>query len=161
MLGLGRLAVALGVVAAATAGAAGCVRIDGGAVEVPWTLFAPDGRAINDCSCTAPALAEIEVVVVPAAGGADVCAGQSSCRFACSRKIEATPFFIPAGDYNISLQALGADGAALPFTTPAPVRRPVVKGQLSEIDAIEIVAPCAAVCHGGEDGGVNTQPCGR
>ena len=144
--------------------AGGCVEIDGGAVEVPWTVFAADGRgAINDCSCTEPAITSIRLKLTPADPAApptDPCATAASCRFACDRKTGATSFMIPPGAYLMSIEPEGADGAPLDagvVMVPAPMVRQVARGAPTELDALEVVAPCAASCHGADV----EQPCAR
>lgn len=154
-------AVAVGAALAVLgAGGTGCVEIDGGAVEVPWTVFAADGRgAINDCSCAAPAIEYVRLRLT-AADGSDPCATASSCRFECHRKIGATPFMIPPGTYFMSIEPEGADGAPLVpplVSVPAPMSRQVVRGAPTELDAFDIQAACAVSCHGD----VVDQPCAR
>jgi hypothetical protein len=146
----------------------GCVEIQGGAVEVPWAIFAPDGHAITDCSCAVlPAIgASSDAAEIPIAyvrldldsfpPGTMPCAGLDACRFTCSRKIGATPFMIPQGQYQMSLVPLAADGTQLmdlnPITGPV---RPVTYGQPTELEAFTITADCASRCNGGSA----TQPC--
>ncbi len=98
--------------------ATGCVSIDGGAVEASWDVHASDGRGIADCSCTCPEVAKVRFSVVPAAGGADLCAGRAACQFSCQAKHGATPFDIPPGDYSLSLVPVGADGQDLTGAAP-------------------------------------------
>src|SRR5450432_1091600 len=112
---LATIAVALAVLAAR-----GCVRIDGGAVEVSWVVHA-DGRAITDCSCADPAIANVRVQLVGHGGaieGLMPCAGRAQCVFGCQRQTGATPFDIPEthGDeqFAVSLVAVGQDGSDLP-----------------------------------------------
>jgi hypothetical protein len=128
-----------------------CVDINGGAVEVPWIVFARDGRgAINDCACATPAIQSVRLKLEPAGANAtpaDPCAEASSCVFSCGRKIGSTPFMVPPGDYLMSIEPLGTDGLVIPEdAVPAPVLRRVQKGAPTELDAFEIQAPCG--CHG-------------
>jgi hypothetical protein len=158
-----RWRVARGLVVAATfaalgAGWTGCVEINGGAVEVPWTVFAADGRgAINDCSCADPAIAYVRLRLT-APDGSDPCATTDACRFECHRKTGATPFMIAAGTYLMSIEPEGADGAPLSpalVSVPAPMTRQVVRGAPTELDAFDIEVACAASCHGDDV----DQPC--
>jgi hypothetical protein len=145
-------------VAAFGASGTGCVEIDGGAVEVPWTIFAADGRgAINDCSCAEPAITYVRLRLT-APDGSDPCATGDSCRFECHRKTGATPFKIPPGTYLMSVEPEGADGAPLSpglVSVPAPMSRQVVRGAPTELDAFDIQVACAASCHGDDV----DQPC--
>jgi hypothetical protein len=139
--------------AALGSGFTACVDIDGGAVEVPWTVFAKDGRgAINDCSCADPAITYVQLKLAGPPDDptrADPCAGVTSCRFSCDRKIGATPFIIPPGTYLMSIQPVASDGTAVTTAmVPDPILRQVDKGAPTELDAFEIQAPCALRCHG-------------
>jgi hypothetical protein len=151
--------------------ATGCVSIDGGAVEASWDIHALDGRGIADCSCTCPEVAKVRFSVVPAAGGADLCAGRAACQFPCRAKHGATPFDIPPGDYALSLVPQGADGQDLigPIVQDAgatcsaqsgvaPTLRTVGKGQLTQLNAAVIQADCAPVCGGSDSTKVCTKP---
>ena len=150
--------------------AGACVDINGGAVEVPWAIFTPDGRAITDCACALepPAagqaiteerpIAYVRLDLVSASNGTNPCLGLDSCRFTCGRKIGATPFMIPEGQYEMSLVPLAEDGTVLAeqgLTPVAPVSRPVTRGQPTELEAFAITATCASRCNGGSA----TQPC--
>ena len=166
----GRAAVALSrvLLGAVALGGLGCVDINGGAVEVAWGLFAKDGRAINDCTCAVPltpaesetSIAYVRLNLVSDSAPADQpCAGTNNCRFACNRKIGATPFMIPPGRYLMSLVAVDADGGDFPVgsvDTPPAELRSVVRGQPTELDAFMLQARCANRCN---SGGI-MQPCG-
>jgi len=149
--------------------AAGCVSIDGGAVEASWDVHA-NGRSIADCSCTCPEIAKVRFSVVPKTGGDDLCAGRAECQFSCRAKHGATPFDIPSGDYSLALVPVGADGQDLTgavvqvgaMTCSArggvtPVLRTVGKGKLTQLNAVVIDADCAPAC-GGAD---STRVCTR
>lgn len=133
------------------------MEINGGAAEVAWTVFAADGRgAINDCACTEPPIAFVRLKLeapLESPGQPDPCAGSLACRFACERKTGATPFVIPPGKYQISIEPETADGVAIDpalIRVPAPSEREVVRGAAAELDALEIEAPCAVRCQGGD-----------
>ena len=154
LLGPARAVILVGVAAGVGVGA-GCVRIDGGAIEVSWVVHA-NGRAITDCTCSSPEIARVRIQLVGQGGaiqGTMPCAGQAACEFACQRQTGATPFDIPEtqGDeqYAVSLVAVGEDGADLrapDVQTPAPILMTVVKGQPTEVDAFLIEASCAPAC---------------
>jgi hypothetical protein len=157
------LALALGTLCL---GAAGCVSIEGGAVEASWDLQSHDGRGIADCDCTCPQIAKVRFRVV-AADGNDLCAGRADCEFACRRKHGATPFDIPPGSYALSLVPVGAAGLDLtggPIdgcsarSSVAPTLREVKHGQPTQLDAIAISADCAPACGGSDSTKVCTKP---
>jgi len=137
------------------AATAGCVSIDGGTVEVAWTIFAADARgSINDCSCADPAIAHVRLRLAPpleVPEQADPCETDPSCVFSCGRKAGATHFTIPAASYLMSIEPVDADGTAIAADrVPAPILMGVTKGQHTDLGALEIVAPCAATCNGGD-----------
>jgi|SRR5882724_13439349 len=161
-----RLAVLSGLLAV------GCVRIDGGAVEVSWVVRSTDGRAITDCGCAYPAIAKVRINLVGVGGdiaGTTPCAGRAACEFPCQRQTGSTPFDIKQGQpgsdgqlpqYQISLTAVGADDAPLSASvqSPAPILRTVVQGQPTEVEAFLLVAQCAVDCAGTNSSGVCTRP---
>lgn len=160
--------VAAVVVLAAVAPAAGCVRIDGGAVELSWVLRTPEGRAIGDCGCSADGVTAVrlKLVLMNASGavpGGTPCDGRAQCQFACQRQTGATPFDIPEtkpGEmYLISVDALGAAGQPLTGVgTPAPVLRSVTRGQPTDMGALLLVTECANECSGMNGPGVCARP---
>jgi hypothetical protein len=149
-------------------GGVGCVSIDGGSVEFSWVLRTADGRAIGDCGCSNPPVASVRLNLrlVSAAGtdeGAMPCAGRTQCQFSCQRQTGATPFDIPETKpdqlYLVSIDALAADGSALPtIKTPPPVARSVVRGQPTDMGALLLVTECADACSGVNGQGVCARP---
>lgn len=146
--------------------ALGCVPIEGGAVEASWVVVTQDGRGISDCGCTCPAVAKTRVALVPLDGGADPCAGRESCMFSCNAKSGATRFDIPPGTYAISVVPVGADGVDLTNGEvgscsagpgASPVVRQVISGRVTSLDAMTVLAGCAAECGGAN----NTRVCTR
>jgi hypothetical protein len=150
---------------------AGCVRIDGGAVEISWVVRSSDGRAITDCTCSAPRIAFVRLNLTGVGGdidGTTPCAGKPECQFPCHRQTGSTPFEVQEGtpsadvtqpQYEISVTALDDAGAELPdVETPAPILRTVVRGRPTEVDAFLLVAQCADECSGMNSSGVCTRP---
>ena len=136
-------------------GAAGCVAIDGGSVEVEWTVFAADGRGvITDCACAEPPIAFVQLKLAGPPENPDQpdpCAGNLSCRFSCGRNDGTTPFFIPPGPYLMSIEPLAADGTPIAGDmVPDPLVGQVTKGLSHDLGAFAIQAPCATRCHGAD-----------
>jgi hypothetical protein len=143
--------------------ALGCVSIEGGAVEASWVVFTPDGRRISDCGCTCPAVRKVRFALEPVGGGADPCAGRTSCMFSCNQQSGATRFDIPPGSYSISVVPVGVDGNDITIGEAgscnavagiSPVVREVVKGRVTSLDAITVLADCAAECGGPSTGNI-------
>jgi hypothetical protein len=147
-----RAAVAVGLCGAP---AAGCVKIDGGAVEVSWVVRSDTGAAISDCGCADPAIATVRLVLVLDQGGTPTdyrpCDGQAQCDFPCQRQTGSTAFNIRPTQtdetYEISVVGVDASGVQIPTVmSPAPILRSVVTGQPTETEAFELVAPCSITC---------------
>lgn len=138
--------------------AGGCVKIDGGAVEVSWVVRSESGSAITDCSCADPSIDKVRLRLVrvppldpPSIEDDMPCDGQAQCDFPCQRQTGSTAFDIKptqAGEsYAISVVAVGVDGEELMgVMSPAPILRAVVQGQPTEVEAFQLVAPCRSEC---------------
>jgi hypothetical protein len=147
---------AAGAVAAVVA--AGCVDVNGGAVEIEWLVRSSDGRAIGSCGCADPAIARVRFSIVSLAGGADWCDTHAGvCTFSCERQTGATPFAVTPGRYALSIVPLDAQGQDLRVATtertrvavvPAPILRDVSFGQPTHLPALLISARCADRCSG-------------
>jgi hypothetical protein len=161
-----RLATALQVAALAVgAGAAalapGCLTIDGGAIELSWVTYCASGKKPGSgasCSCTerAAGLATVQLVLDGLGDGAagDACAGRDSCRFEATRQSGNTGFFVPPGDYELTLLPLDGSGQVLGgpscvpdgsagscWQTPAPLRRTVKTGEVVSLGSFLIAVP--------------------
>src|SRR5215468_2885812 len=133
-----------------------CVKIDGGAVEISWVIRTKAGSAITDCGCASPSIAKVRLVLVGMGGAIDgqmPCEGQAQCDFPCPRQTGSTAFDIQEthGDerYAVSVVALGTDGNEIPKAVvdhPASILREVVRGQPTEVESMQLVAPCAMEC---------------
>ena len=164
-LALPHALVAVVVVSAMFAGA--CVRVDGGAVELSWVVQSRAGAAITDCRCAEPAIHTVRLVLVGVGGtvaGQRPCDGTAHCDFPCQRQTGATGFDIretASGEaYEISVLTVDANGVEIPadqVMSPAPILRGVVKGQVTETEAFQLVAGCRAEC-GMNGSGVCVRP---
>ena len=146
--------------------ALGCVSIDGGAVEASWVVETyGDGRGIADCGCACPPIAKMRLKLEPMSGGSDPCEGRSTCEFSCNLKTGATRFDIPPGSYAISLVPVGEDGNDIANGSAqtcgahgvAPEVRDVLKGRVTELNAMLIEATCTAACGGSDSNRVCTK----
>ncbi|HEX7597791.1 MAG TPA: hypothetical protein VF518_06225 [Polyangia bacterium] len=146
--------------------ATGCVPIDGGAVEASWVVTTHDGRGIANCGCTCPPIAKIRLQLMPTSGGSDPCAGRTACEFSCNLQSGATRFDIPPGSYAIALVPVGADGNDITNgevgtcsagSPVAPRVREVIKGRVTQLDAILMESDCAADCGGSDNHKVCTK----
>jgi hypothetical protein len=133
----------------------GCVKIDGGAVEVSWVVRSDTGAAISDCGCADPPIATVHLDLVLDQGGMPTnyrpCDNQAQCDFPCPRQTGSTAFDIQPTQadesYEISVIALDSTGTPIPTVlSPAPILRSVVTGQPTQTEAFELVARCSTTC---------------
>ena len=155
---------ALLTVAAVALVAPSCLHIDGGAIELSWVTYCAGGKTPGSggsCSCRerAASLATVQLALVSLhdGGGGDVCAGRSGCRFDAQRQSGNTGFFVPPGDYDLTLIPLDASGAPLGgpacvtggdagtdapcWQSPAPLRRTVITGEVVSLGSFLFSVP--------------------
>jgi hypothetical protein len=147
--------------------AAACVRVDGGAVELSWVVQSRAGAAITDCGCADPPIHTVRLVLVGVGGsvaGHRPCDGTAQCDFPCHRQTGSTAFDVrETGNgeaYEISVLTVDESGVEIPsdqVMSPAPILREVVKGQVTETEAFQLVAGCRAEC-GMNGSGVCARP---
>lgn len=122
---------------------AGCVAVDGGAVELSWKLR-PASSSLPDkfVSCesgepdTGP-VTEIQLDWQMRDGSGRV--GSQAWR--CSDNHGVTGFDLPEGDALLFVTPRCADGPAssLTYTAPAPEQRSVIAGDTVSLGAVELV----------------------
>jgi hypothetical protein len=147
--------------------ATACIQVDGGAVEFSWVVQSRTGAAITDCGCAEPAIKTIRLVLVGVGGGVAghrPCDGTAQCDFPCQRQTGSTAFDIrethASEAYEISVATLDSNGVEIPadqVMSPAPILRGVVRGQVTETEAFQLVASCRAEC-GMNGSGVCARP---
>jgi len=147
----------------------GCVSIHGGAVDASWVVETyGDGRTIADCGCACPPIAKVRLQLTPLSGdnAPDPCSGNETCQFSCNLQSGATRFEIPPGSYAMLLVPVGADGNDIspgnPLTCGSqsgvdPQVWDVVKGQVTQLNAVLMQATCAADCGGSDTRNVCTK----
>lgn len=136
--------------------AASCAQVDGGAVELSWTLR-PASSSLTDkfVSCNATIdnvqfeVAEVRLDWEPVSGE------PGSTAWPCDDSHGVTKFELPTGDTLLTVTPICATGPAAPDTyiAPAPERRTVIAGDTVSLGAVELVLqvsscdqqPC--ICH--------------
>ena len=120
---------------------AGCVAVEGGAIEAAWVINAAVGGVRISCECAQ--ITSVDIVVVPQSGTDTPCAGDD-CRFSCRRGVGTTRFAISEGNYVISLAGVDSSGvrltAAEGLTTPPPIVREVRRGELTNLGVYLLIA---------------------
>lgn len=148
----------LAAVALAAVALGGC-QGNGGAVSVRWRInnistgatFDPMMAAANDGSCCSDVVnggqcASTSIWVVRSVSVVllDPITGESTSvaprQFPCEKRESTTAFDLPPGTYAIGLEAAVFDGtgAAAPFVVPPPETRTIVRGEVVNLQDIEI-----------------------
>ena len=138
------------LVLASLAALAGCVPVDGGAVELSWKLRPASSVLVDkfvDCAGTAETN---PVTRMRLDWDVDGIAGSASWR--CDDNHGVTGFDLPAGKALLSVSPECAEGPAslATYTAPAPIERRVISGDTVSLGAVEIVLQ-VSYC--------NDQPC--
>ncbi len=145
--------IAVGLAAVAAALGTGCVEIDGGAVELSWSLRTFGGSAVE--SCTEAAIQDIRLCWEPLADGATttegaVCRAGQRRRFSCSESSGVTGFDLDPGATAFWIEPVCDDGdAADPGTyeVPPPIVRTVQEGKIISLTSLLlVVSPLTGGC---------------
>lgn len=122
-----------------------CVEVDGGAVELSWTLRTFSGEPID--TCPAARIDEVRIcwesVADGGPGGARTCRRGDYRAFACDDSRGVTGFEIPAGRALVWIEPICADGNPPDpdtYEVPAPIARTVETGEVVTLGALLIVA---------------------
>jgi len=142
----------IGLLAACTL-VTGCAQVDGGAVELSWTLR-PASSSLTDkfVSCNAMidnvsfSVAEVRLDWEPVTGE------PGSTAWPCDDSHGVTKFELPTGDTLLKVTPVCESGPAAPDTyiAPAPERRMVIAGDTVSLGAVELVLQVSSC---------NQQPC--
>lgn len=136
-----------------------CVAIDGGAIEVRWDLqYGGESCPVdssdkicvkgNRISCSLSGIKSIKLQIKPQFGGSYPCDDHpDACTFSCDEKVGTTRFFIPQGEYSITLLPISEAGNEMgindEITTPAPIVRQIRIGELTNLNVnLIIVGHC-------------------
>ncbi len=126
--------------------ATSCVDVDGGAIELSWTLRTFEGEVISsdqEEACRRAGIESIRVCWRPAgAGGVDAgapeCAGGRSRTFACGDDRGVTRFEVEPGEQAIWLEPVCEGGEMAvegTYQVPAPIVRGVAEGAVVALGA--------------------------
>ncbi|MCA9665228.1 MAG: hypothetical protein KC503_06555 [Myxococcales bacterium] len=163
------VALRAAVVALALSATAGCRDIEGGSIEASWIINTAGGGKRIDCACARFGAVRYRIIDVATgaqpclesggdgggptdataavdttAGDGDAGAAGARCEFDCVAGVGTTAFFIPPGDYAISIQPLDLEGKALGpadgIAVPAPTNRTVRRGEVTNLGVHLIAA---------------------
>lgn len=117
-----------------------CVQIDGGAVELYWSIRSFDGTALE---CPDVGLAEVQLCWEPVgdAGVVQVCSPERSATFPCADLHGVTTFQIPDGPTAMWIRPLCPGTQPPPrYVVPAAIVRDISHGEVAILNALLIVA---------------------
>jgi hypothetical protein len=129
---IARLVVTLACVGPGCADGSGCEEVEGGAVELSWSLEGPDGQRIDRCADVR--VAQISLQWNEGGDG-------SSAAWPCEDRSAVTSFIVPAGETTLWVEPVCADGYRLlqrTFEAPAPVVRRIEEAELVTLNAVLI-----------------------
>ena len=134
-----RFVIALAVAAAC----AGCIEIDGGAVELSWSLRSFDGDEVDPDPCNMARVDEVRVCwqsVEDGAATTGVC--ESSESFPCAEENGVSGFEIDPGSTAFWIEPICRDGDTADVGTyqvPPPIVRTVAEGRIVTLNSLLIV----------------------
>jgi len=111
-----------------------CVDINGGAVELSWSLRQQDGSGIT---CAEAQVARIQLCYTPEGGG-----GVADCsnEWPCTDVRGTTDFDVPPGRYALSIVPVCAQpGQTISAVVPPPIVRDVTLGDVVQMNALLVV----------------------
>ena len=130
------------------AASAGCIEIEGGAVELSWSLRSFDGDRVDQCASAR--IDEVRVCWEAVADGTStgICEGSQS--FPCGEENGVSGFEIDPGATAFWIEPICVDGSpAEPgsYEVPPPIVRTVEEGNIVTLNSLLIeVAPFASSC---------------
>ena len=148
--------IAAGLAAVAAVLGPGCVEIEGGAVELSWSLRTFGGSAVESCSDAA--IQDIRLCWEPLVDGATttegaVCRAGQRRRFSCSESSGVTGFVLQPGATAFWIEPVCEDGAAADsgtYEVPPPIVRTVQEGKIISLSSLLlVVSPLSGGCPAG------------
>lgn len=118
------------VIAATTAAA--CVDVNGGAVELSWSIRSADGQALT---CDSSEIARVRLT----AASVDETGERVFDDWPCDPPHGTTLFNIREGRYSLTIEPLCADRSIADATVPPPIVRDIVEGEVAQLNALLIV----------------------
>jgi hypothetical protein len=139
--GHGQQKVARWLLVAGLAGASACVDVNGGAVELSWSIRTENG---DSSSCGNANIARVELCGRDLSMPGDLDAGSASCAvrdsWACGDQHGTTAFDIKPGRYELSITPIcpSPDDVTM-ATVPAPIVRDISEGDVAQLNALLII----------------------
>lgn len=130
------------------AGSTACIEIDGGAVELSWSLRSFDGDRVD--SCAKARIDEVRVCweEVESGSSTGICEGSQS--FPCGEENGVSGFSIAPGQTAFWIEPICVDGSPADpgsYQVPPPIVRTVDDGKIVTLNSLLIVVtPFGSSC---------------
>ena len=145
-------AVAMPVLFGFGVGLAGCVPVDGGAVELSWTVRSlgdPYGCVREEGGRVVDRIGDISLCARACTVIVDgQCVGDVTCpvrSWPCERLMGATRFEIVAGRKELWIEVGCPDGTPANVVVPEPIVRDIADGEVTQLNALLITVPADGV----------------
>lgn len=136
------------IVLALVAGGPACIEIDGGAVELSWSLRSFDGDRVRNCN--AARVDEVRICWQSIDDGTSTGVCQGSQSFPCGEENGVSGFEIAPGRTAFWVEPICFDGSPAEvgsYQVPPPIVRTVEDGKIVTLDSLLIVVtPFASGC---------------
>lgn len=121
---------------------AGCIQVDGGAVELSWTVRRADRQEDVECARGTDIMKDVWLCARACTVIKDgACVGEETCpvrAFPCDRFHGSTKFEITAGRKELWIEVKCAGGATANVVVPEPILRDIADAEVTELNALLI-----------------------
>jgi hypothetical protein len=142
---------------------AGCVNVDGGAVELSWALRTANGKDNVECTRAGDVIADVALCARACTVISDgACIGDVAMvhSWSCNRRHGSTSFEIVSGRKELWIEVRCASGARADVVVPEPILRDIADGEVTQLNAVLISVPVdRPACP--DPGAAATSPCVR
>lgn len=130
----------------------GCVPIDGGAIELAWTVRTEDAHPAD---CREQGIAAVALCLRDC-DDSGACTGPQRCpfmTFPCERGQGATSFSVTPGRKELWVTASCIDGSSARIRVPEPLLRDVTTGDVTQLNALLIAVPSTGFACASQESG--------
>jgi hypothetical protein len=133
---------AIGLVAALLAASVACVEVEGGAVELSWSLRAFDGDPVDCADADVAGVRLCWRAAPPGEALAATCDGARTLDFDCDDQHGSSRFDLASGRTGFLVEPTCRDGEPADdgtYQVPAPIVRDVVEGEVVTLSSLAII----------------------
>jgi hypothetical protein len=115
---------------------AGCVDVNGGAVELSWAIRTRDG-IVSGCGPQDANLATVSLCARTVTTASEKCPIEGAT-WDCEARHGTTRFNVQEGEKELWIEVTCPDGSPANVTVPSPIVRDVAFGEVTQLDALLI-----------------------